>query len=120
MHDMTRQRTRTLARAKLAVLVGLMVSLALASPASGAAGGTDLPIQGTGSGTSVTTYAATPGEPATFVTEDHANLSHLGDSTVHVVGTSTPTATGVDLAGSVTIVAANGDGGVPAPAQRSP
>jgi hypothetical protein len=109
MHDLARHKIRTAARPKLAVLAGVVVSLALASPASGAAGGTDLPIRGTGSGISVTTFAATPGDPATFVTEDRAKLSHLGDSTLHVVGTSTLTASGVDLAGTVTIVAANGD-----------
>jgi plastocyanin len=109
MHDPKREKRRPVARAKLAVLAGAMVSLAIGNPAWGAAGATELPIRGTGSGTSVTTYAATPGDPATFVTEDHAHLSHLGDSTVHVTGTSTLTATGVDLAGSVTIEAANDD-----------
>lgn len=105
MHDMTGQKRRIRARALLAALAGLVLSLALVSPASGDASLPERQIEGTGSGITVTTF----GFPTTFVGDERADLSHLGDSTLHVEGTSVLTETGVDLDGTATIVAANGD-----------
>ena len=93
------------AGAKLAGVAGLVLSLVLVNPASGATNEEDRQIEGFATGINITTL----GDPTTFVAEEHGRLTHLGDSVVHVEGTSTLTASGVALAGNATIVAANGD-----------
>jgi hypothetical protein len=106
MCDTTGQkRGRTAGRAIAAALAGLVLSVAAVSPASGTGESVDREIDGIGHGVVVTTY----GVPTTFVGDERAELSHLGDSTLHVEGTSTLTETGVELAGTAVIVAANGD-----------
>lgn len=106
MQDTTGQTTRRAARgAIVAALAGLVLSVAAVSPASGTGESVDREIEGIGHGVVVTTY----GEPTTFVGDERAELSHLGDSTIHVQGISTSTETGVELAGTAVIVAANGD-----------
>ena len=88
-------------------LVGLVLALAVLSPASALAnaGGTDRPIEGSGSGTiSVNTLT---GE---FTGVVPGVSSHLGDLTVHIEGVGARAADGT-FAGSGTakLVAANGD-----------
>jgi hypothetical protein len=97
-------------------LLILMSSLACAVVAPAAAvaesGGTDRPWQGSGSGT--TTFDVTPGGGLPATSEGTAHFSHLGASTysssynITLTGPSGlgPTFT---LAGTQTIVAANGD-----------
>ena len=86
-------------------VVGLALALAAASPAGAEAGGTNRPIVGTGTGTNIITF----GLPTTFVVDETADLSHIGNSMVHVEGLLTPIQGGALIKGNATVVAANGD-----------
>ena len=88
-------------------LAGLVVALAVLSPASALAntGGTDRPIKGAGTGTISL-------EPATgaFTGVVPGVSSHLGDITVHIEGVGARAADGTFAgSGTATLVAANGD-----------
>ena len=85
--------------------VGLALALAAASPAIAEAGGTNRQVVGTGTGTNTITF----GVPTTFVADETADLSHLGNSTVHIEGSLTPIPGGALVEGSATVVAANGN-----------
>jgi hypothetical protein len=88
-------------------LAGLVLALALLSPASALAntGGTDRPIKGSGTGTISL-------DPATgaFTGVVPGVSSHLGDITVHIEGVGARAADGTFAgSGTATLVAANGD-----------
>ena len=88
-------------------LAGLVVALAVVSPASALAnaGGTDRPIKGGGTGTISL-------DPATgaFTGVVPGVSSHLGDITVHIEGVGARAAEGTFAgSGTATLVAANGD-----------
>jgi hypothetical protein len=88
-------------------LAGLVVALAVLSPALALAnaGGTDRPIKGAGTGTISL-------DPATgaFTGVVPGVSSHLGDITVHIEGVGARTADGTFAgSGTATLVAANGD-----------
>jgi hypothetical protein len=93
-------------------LLILMSLLALAVVTPGAAvaaeGGTDRPLEGTGSGT--LSFDFIFGTPIAATAEGTADFSHLGKSTYTQDYTITATSlTTYTLAGTETIVAANGD-----------
>ena len=92
---------------KAIMIAGLVLALGVLAPATalGKAGGTDRPVQGNGSGTTVLDVAT-----LTFVTDSPSVISHVGRSTLHIDGVVTPTGPGTfTLAGSLTLTAANGD-----------
>ena len=92
---------------KAIMIAGLVLALGVLAPATalGKAGGTDRPIQGSGSGTTVLEIAT-----LAFVTDGTGTVSHLGQTTVHIDGVLTPTSPNTfTLAGSLTLTAANGD-----------
>ena len=92
---------------KAIMITGLVLALGVLAPATalGNAGGTDRPVQGNGSGTTVLDFAT-----LTFVTDSTSVVSHVGRSTVHIDGVVTPTGPSTfTLAGSFTLTAANGD-----------
>ena len=92
---------------KVIALAGLVLVLAVLSPASALAnaGGTDRPIKGAGTGTISL-------DPATgaFTGVVPGVGSHLGDITVHIEGVGARAADGTFAgSGTATLVAANGD-----------
>ena len=92
---------------KAVALAGLLLALAIVSPASAlaGAGGTDRPIKGAGTGTISL-------DPATgaFTGVVPGVSSHLGDIIVQIEGVGAPAADGTFAgSGTATIVAANGD-----------
>jgi hypothetical protein len=92
---------------RVIALAGLVVALAVLSPASALAnaGGTDRPIKGAGTGTISL-------DPATgaFTGVVPGVSSHLGDITVHIEGVGARAADGTFAgSGTATLVAANGD-----------
>ena len=92
---------------KAIMLAGLVLALGVLAPATalGKAGGTDRPIHGNGSGTTVVDLGT-----LAFVTDGTGTVSHLGQTTVHIDGVLTPTGPSTfTLAGSLTLTAANGD-----------
>ena len=92
---------------KAIMIAGLVLALGVLAPATalGKAGGTDRPVQGNGSGTTVLDLAT-----LTFVTDSTSVVSHVGRSTIHIDGVVTPTGPSTfTLAGSLTLTAANGD-----------
>jgi hypothetical protein len=91
---------------KLMMLAGLVLAVAVLSPASASAnaGGTDRPVKGTISATvslSVLTGAVT--------VEGGGVAAHLGKFTTSLEGTVTVTPTGTFGSGTQTTMAANGD-----------
>ena len=85
-------------------LLGLLLGLAVSSPASALAdtGGTGRPIKGAGSGT-ITLNPQTGG----FTGVVPGVSSHLGNLTVHIEGVGAPTADGTFAGnGTATLVAA--------------
>ncbi|MGA6947167.1 MAG: hypothetical protein WBZ00_05370 [Solirubrobacterales bacterium] len=89
------------------MIAGLVLVLGLLAPATalGKPGGTDRPIQGNGSGTTVLDLGT-----LTFVTDGTGTVSHLGKTTLHFDGVLTPTGPSTfTIAGPVTLTAANGD-----------
>ena len=92
---------------KAIMIAGLVLALGVLAPATalGKAGGTERPVQGNGSGTTVLDLAT-----LTFVTDATSVVSHVGRSTIHIDGVVTPTGPSTfTLAGSLTLTAANGD-----------
>ena len=92
---------------KAGALIGLVLALAVLSPASALAeaGGTDRPIKGAGMGT-ITVHPAT----GAFTGVVPGVSSHLGNVTVHIEGVGAPVADGTFAgSGTATIVAADGD-----------
>ena len=92
---------------KAIMIAGLVLALGVLAPATalGKAGGTERPVQGNGSGTTVLDLAT-----LTFVTDSTSVVSHVGRSTIHIDGVVTPTGPSTfTLAGSLTLTAANGD-----------
>ena len=92
---------------KAGALVGLVLALAVLSPASALAnaGGTDRPIKGAGMGT-ISLHPAT----GAFTGVVPGVSSHLGNITVHIEGVGAPAADGTFAgSGTATLVAANGD-----------
>ena len=65
---------------KVIMIAGLALALGVLAPATalGKAGGTDRPVQGSGSGTTVLDLAT-----LAFVTDATGVVSHLGQTTVH-------------------------------------
>ena len=91
---------------KAIALAGLVLALAILSPASALAkaGGTDRPLKGIISGTvSLNTLTGSFTGDATGV------ASHLGEFTAHQEGTVGPTPEGIRGSSTWTIVADNGD-----------
>ena len=92
---------------KAVALAGAVLALAVLSPASAVAtaGGTDLPIKGSGTGT----ISLDPASGA-FTGVVPGVSSHLGTITVHIEGVGAPAADGTFAgSGTATLVAANGD-----------
>lgn len=92
---------------KAIMIAGLVLALGVLAPATalGKAGGTDRPIQGNGSGTTVVDLGT-----LAFVTDGTGTVSHLGQTTVHIDGVLTPTGPSTfTVAGPLTLTAANGD-----------
>ena len=93
---------------KAIMIVGLILALGVLAPATalGKAGGTDRPVQGSGSGTTVLDLPS-----LTFTADATGVMSHLGQTTYHFEnGVLTPTGpSSFDITISVTITAANGD-----------
>jgi hypothetical protein len=93
---------------KVIMIVGLVLALGVLAPATalGKAGGTDRPVQGSGSGTTVLDLPS-----LTFTADARGVMSHLGQTTYHFEnGVLTPTGPSTfDITISVTITAANGD-----------
>ena len=92
---------------KAIMIAGLVLALGVLAPATalGKAGGTDRPIQGNGSGTTVLDLGT-----LAFVTDGTGTVSHLGQTTVHLDGVLTPTGPSTfTIAGPLTLTAANGD-----------
>ncbi len=88
-------------------LAALVLAFAVLSPASAPAkaGGTDRPMEGSGSGT-ITLDPVT----GAFTGVVPGVSSHLGEVTVQIEGTGAPTSDGTFAgSGTTTIVAANGD-----------
>ena len=104
---MSRPTLKRGASRKAVALAGLVLALAVLSPASALAnaGGTDRPIKGAGTGTISL-------DPATgaFTGVVPGVSSHLGEITVHIEGVGAPAADGTFAgSGTATLVAANGD-----------
>jgi hypothetical protein len=92
---------------KAIMIAGLVLALGVLAPgtALGKAGGTDRPVQGSGSGTTVLDLGT-----LAFVTDSTSVMSHVGRSTVDIDGVFTPTGPSTfTVAGSLTLTAANGD-----------
>jgi hypothetical protein len=92
---------------KAALIAGLVLGLAVLAPATavGKAGGTDRPISGQASGSTVLDLGT-----LAFTTDATGVSSHLGKATTHLDGVVTPTGpVTFTIAGSVVFVAANGD-----------
>ena len=93
---------------KAIMIAGLVLALGVLAPATafGKAGGTDRPLQGSGSGTTVLDLGT-----LTFTADATGVMSHLGKTTYHFDnGVVAPTGTNTfDITISVTITAANGD-----------
>jgi hypothetical protein len=92
---------------KAIMIAGLVLALGVLAPATalGNAGGTDRPIKGNGSGTTVVDLGT-----LAFVTDGTGTVSHLGQTTVHIDGVLTPTGPSTfTVAGPLTLTAANGD-----------
>lgn len=92
---------------KAIMIAALVLALGVLAPATalGKAGGTDRPIQGNGSGTTVVDLGT-----LAFVTDGTGTVSHLGQTTVHIDGVLTPTGPSTfTVAGPLTLTAANGD-----------
>jgi hypothetical protein len=92
---------------KAIMIAGLVLAVGVLAPATalGKAGGTDRPIQGSGSGTTVVDLGT-----LAFVTDGTGTVSHLGQTTVHIDGVLTPTGPSTfTVAGPLTLTAANGD-----------
>jgi len=92
---------------KAVALAGALLALAVLSPASvpANAGGTDLPIKGSGTGT----ISLNPGN-GVFTGVVPGVSSHLGNITVHIEGVGARAADGTFAgSGTATLVAANGD-----------
>jgi hypothetical protein len=92
---------------KAIALAGLVLALAVLSPASALAKpkGTDRPLKATISGTVSLTVAT-----GVFTSDASGESSHLGKYTVHLQGQVGPTPQGTYAgSGSITWVAANGD-----------
>ena len=92
---------------KAIMIAALVLALGVLAPATalGKAGGTDRPIQGNGSGTTVLDLGT-----LAFVTDGTGTVSHLGQTTVHIDGVLTPTGPSTfTVAGPLTLTAANGD-----------
>ena len=92
---------------KIVALAGLVLALAVLSPASALAnaGGTDRPIKGAGTG-AITLNPAT----GAFTGAVPGVSSHLGNITVHIEGVGARAADGTFTgSGTATLVAANGD-----------
>jgi hypothetical protein len=93
---------------KAILITGLVLALGVLAPATALAkaGGTDRPIQGNGSGTTVLDLPS-----LTFTADATGVMSHLGQSTFHFEnGVLTPTGPNTfDITISVTVTAANGD-----------
>jgi hypothetical protein len=91
------------------MIAGLILAVGVLAPvgALGKAGGTDRPIKGDASGTTVVDLG-TP--PLSFTADATGSVAHLGRSTFDLDGVLTPT--GPDtftIAGTVVLVAANDD-----------
>ncbi len=94
---------------KAIMIAALVLALGVLAPATalGKAGGTDRPIKGNGSGTTVVVLGV---PPLNFVTDGTGTVSHMGKSTVHIDGVLTPSGpNSFDIAGLLTLTAANGD-----------
>ena len=92
---------------KAIMIAGLILAVGVLAPAGalGKAGGTDRPIKGNVSGTTVLDLGT-----LTFVSDTTGTLSHLGTTTTHFEATLTPTGPSTfTVAGSFVTVAANGD-----------
>ena len=93
---------------KAIMITGLVLALGILAPATalGKAGGTDRPLKGTASGTTVLDLGT-----LTFTADATGVESHLGMTTYHFEnGVVTPTGPSTfDITISVTITAANGD-----------
>jgi hypothetical protein len=92
---------------KAIMIAGLVLALGVLAPATalGKASGTDRPVKGSASGTTVVDLGT-----GGFTSEATGVVAHLGKSTFHLDGVITPT--GPDtftIAGSVVTVGANGD-----------
>ena len=92
---------------KAIMIAGLVLAFGVLAPATalGKAGGTDRPVSVHQSGTTVVDLGT-----LAFSTDTTGIVSHMGKSTAEIEGVITPT--GPDtftIAGSVVIVAANGD-----------
>jgi hypothetical protein len=93
---------------KAIMIAGLVLALDVLAPATalGNAGGTDRPISGHWTGTNVLDFGT-----RSFTTDATGVSSHLGKGTVHLDGVATFTGQSgtINIAGSIVIVAANGD-----------
>ena len=93
---------------KAIMIAGLVLALGVLAPATalGKAGGTDRPVQGSGSGTTVLDLPT-----LTFTADATGVMSHMGQTTYRFDnGVLTPTGPSTfDITISVTITAANGD-----------
>lgn len=92
---------------KVIMLAGLVLVVGVLAPAAALAkaGGADRPIKDNSSGTNVVNLG-----DLSFAIDATGTTSHLGRTTSHFDGTLTRTGPEtLDLAGSVTVVAANGD-----------
>jgi hypothetical protein len=93
---------------KAIMIAGLVLTLGVLAPATALAkaGGTDRPIQGKGSGTTVLDLPT-----LTFTSDATGVVSHMGRATFHFEnGVITPTGPSTfDVTISVTVTAANGD-----------
>jgi hypothetical protein len=93
---------------KAIIIATLVLALGVLAPATALAkaGGTDRPVQGSGSGTTVLDLPS-----LTFTADATGVMSHLGQTTYHFEnGVLTPTGPNTfDITISVTVTAANGD-----------
>ena len=93
---------------KAIMIAGLVLALGVLAPATalGKAGGTDRPVQGSGSGTTVLDLGT-----LTFTADATGVMSHMGQTTYRFEnGVLTPTGPSTfDITISVTVTAANGD-----------
>jgi hypothetical protein len=90
----------------LSACTALLLALAVVAPgvAAGKAGGTDRPLKGSFSQTTTGDLAT-----GTAISEGTGIFSHLGKSTIRNVGSVTLTGSTVNITGTSTTTAANGD-----------
>jgi hypothetical protein len=92
---------------KAIMITGLVLALGVLVPvtALGKPGGTDRPVHGNGSGTTVVDLGT-----LAFALDSTSVVSHVGQSTLHIDGVITPTGPSTfTVAGPLTLTAANGD-----------